>query len=62
VREFLDGVISSKTGLHAFFSLNTESNISFLDHSDVIAAVTNATDSLSCHSFDVISDYLFLGW
>ncbi len=60
VAEFGDGKIGSERGLHTFLSNNTETDIGFLDHGDIITTVTNACDNLASALLDLDSNDSFL--
>lgn len=54
--------ISSERSLHTFSSNNTKSNVSFLDHCDIIASVSYTCDILLCVKFNISSNKSLLGW
>ena len=60
VAEPCHGEIGSQRCLHAFFSDDSEANVSFLDHGDVVSTITDASNDFACDFFDVDSNDSFL--
>jgi len=48
--------------LATFFSNNPDSHVCSLDHRDIVASVTDTTDSLFCECPDDAGDIGFLDW
>jgi hypothetical protein len=60
--ELLDGEIGGKTCLTAFLSNNSNSDIRGLNHRNIIASITDATDSLFSVLANQFGNVCFLGW
>jgi hypothetical protein len=61
VAESLDRKIGSERGLHAFLADDSKSDVSLLNHCDIIATVTDAGDDLASEMLDVYGNSSFLG-
>lgn len=60
VTEFGDREIGSKRGLHAFLTHDAETDVSLLDHGDIIATISNAGNDLASHLLDLDCNDRFL--
>jgi hypothetical protein len=56
VAKLRDAEIRSETCLHSLFSNYPYTDISFLNHRDVVATITNTGDSLTSLDADVLSN------
>jgi hypothetical protein len=56
VAKLSDAEIRSETCLHPLFANYPYTDISFLNHRDVVATITYTGDPLTCLDADVLSD------
>jgi len=54
--------VAGGSGLIAFLAHDSNTNIRFLDHIDVVAAIAYAQHSLTESALEVLNDQAFLGW
>jgi hypothetical protein len=60
VAELSQAKVRRKTCLHPFFSNNTNSNVSFLDHRDIVSSISDTSNSLASLYAQVLSYDSFL--
>ena len=53
--------VSGERGLHALLTHDTKADVGFLDHSNIIATITDACDNFTSALLDVNSNDSFLG-
>lgn len=63
VAELVDRKVGSKSCLHAFFTNDTDANVSFKDHANIITTITYSSDSFAVGViFKKSDDICFLSW
>jgi len=60
--EFVNAEVSSKTSLLAFSPNNTNTDVGFEDHPDVIASISHRASSFASISANLLRDQCLLSW
>lgn len=60
--EFKNGKVWGQSSLFTFFSYNTDTNVSYLNHADIISTISNPKNNFSSVIFDTSCNDSFLRW
>jgi len=60
--ELVDREVCCERRLLAFFSDDTDTNVSLLDHANIVAAISNAASSLASELCNFLSYQTLLSW